>query len=52
MLHKQSGGTKTPKHRLHNTLLTLNFLNADEKGKRAAETHWTTEKTSELNQLV
>lgn len=34
MLYKQAGGTKTPKHRLHNALLTLNFLNANEKGKQ------------------
>lgn len=30
----------------------MNFLNADEKGQTAAERHWTTEKTSELNQPV
>ncbi|EGV97888.1 HERV-K_7p22.1 provirus ancestral Pol protein [Cricetulus griseus] len=52
VLHKQVGGTKTPKHRLHNALLTLNFLNANEKGQTAEERHWTMEKTAELNQPV
>ena len=41
-----------PRNRLHNALLTLNFLNANEKGTTAAERHWIMEKTSELNQLV
>ncbi|EGW08410.1 Putative Pol polyprotein [Cricetulus griseus] len=35
MLYKQTGGIKTPKNRLHNALLTLNLLNANEKGKTA-----------------
>ncbi|ERE85983.1 Integrase, retroviral containing protein [Cricetulus griseus] len=52
MLNRQAWKTKPPKHRLHNALLTLNFLNANEKGQIAAERHWTTEKTAELNQPV
>ena len=46
------GKQTPPKHRLHNALLTLNFLNANEKGQIAAERHWTMEKTAELNQPV
>lgn len=52
MLYKQAEGTKTPKHRLYNALLIMNFLNANDKGQTVAERQWTTEKTSELNQLV
>ncbi|KAL6092360.1 hypothetical protein STEG23_021666 [Scotinomys teguina] len=52
MLNKQQQVTMTPRNRLHSALLTLNFLNADEKGTTAAERHWTTDKTSELNQPV
>ncbi|MBV2133725.1 DDE-type integrase/transposase/recombinase [Pseudomonas sp. MAP12] len=52
MLNKQAWKTKPPKHRLHNALLTLNFLNANEKGQTAAKRHWTREKTAELNQPV
>ncbi|MGE9714896.1 DDE-type integrase/transposase/recombinase [Escherichia coli] len=52
MLNKQAWKTKPPKHRLHNALLTLNFLNANEKGQTATERHWTMEKTAELNQPV
>ena len=37
---------------MRNALLTLNFLNANEKGRTAAERHWEMEKTSELNKLV
>ena len=37
MLNKQKGVENDPKNRLHNTLLTLNFLNANEKGTTAAE---------------
>ena len=44
---------KYPRNRLYNALLTLNFLNANEKGTTAAERHWIIgEKTAELNQLV
>ena len=42
----------THRNRLHNAFLTLNFLNANEKGTTAAERHWTIERTSELNQPV
>ena len=42
----------TPRNRSHNALLTLNFLNTNEKGTTAAERHWIREKSSELNQLV
>ena len=52
MLNKQKGTKDTPRNRLHNALLTLNFLNANEKGTTAAERHWIMEKTSELNQPV
>ncbi|ERE82837.1 putative Pol polyprotein [Cricetulus griseus] len=52
MLHRQAGKSKPPKHRLHNALLTLNFLNANDSGQTAAERHWTTEKTAEVNQPV
>ena len=37
---------------MQNSLLTLNFLNANEKGTTEAERHWIEEKTSELYQLV
>ena len=37
MLNKQKGTENTPRNRLHNALLTLNFLNANEKGTTAAE---------------
>ena len=37
---------------MHNALLTLNFLNANEKGTAAAERHWIFEKTTELNQSI
>ena len=37
---------------MHNALLTLNFLNSNEKGTTAAEKHWITENTFKLNQLV
>ena len=36
---------------MYTALLTLNFLNANEKGATAAERHWITGKTSKLNQL-
>lgn len=34
----------TPRDRLYNAVLTLNILNANETGTRAAERHWTIEK--------
>ena len=37
MLNKQKGIIKTPRDRLHNALLTLNFLNATEKETTDAE---------------
>ena len=37
MPNKQKGVIKTPRNRLHNALLTLNFLNANEKGTTALE---------------
>ena len=52
MLNKQTGVENTPRNKLHNALLTLNFLNANEKGTIAAERHWIMEKSSELNQSV
>ena len=39
MLNKQSGVENAPRNRLYNTLLTLNFLNANEKGTTATERH-------------
>ena len=50
MLYKQKKETKKPRERLHSALLTLNFLNAGEKGASAAERHWVMEKSSEINQ--
>ena len=52
MLNKQKGTTKTPRDKLHNALLTLNFLNANEEGTTAAERHWIIEKIMELNQPI
>ena len=52
MLNKQKGVEKAPRNRLHNALLTLNFLNANEKGTTAAERQWIMEKSAELNQPV
>ena len=39
-LNKQKGIIKTPRNRLHNALLTLNFPNANEKGTTASERYW------------
>ena len=39
MLTKQKWMENTPRSRLHNDLLTLNFLNTEEKGTTAAERH-------------
>ena len=44
MLNKQKGMENAPRNRLHNALLTLNFLNANEKGTIVAERHWIIEK--------
>ena len=52
MLNKQKGVGNTPRNRLHNALLTLNFLNTNEKGIMAAGRHWKIEKSSELNQYI
>ena len=52
MLNKQKGMKNTPRNRLHNALLTLDFLNVNEKGTTAAERHWIIEKTTEFNQLI
>ena len=52
MLKKQKGVRNAPRNRLHNVLLTLNFLNANEKGTTAAERHGIMKKSAELNQLV
>ena len=52
MLSKQKKMENTHRNRFHNALLTLNFLNANEKGTTASERHWIMEKTSELNQPV
>ena len=44
MFNKPKWMENSPRNRLHNALLTLNFLNANEKGTTAAERHWRTEK--------
>lgn len=51
MLIKQKEKVKTPRDRLTNALLILNFLNIGEKGT-AAERHWIIEKTAELTHLL
>ena len=51
MLNKQKGMENNPRNRWHNALLTLNFLNAGEKGK-TAERHWIIKKSSELNKFI
>ena len=52
MLSKQKGIINTPRNRLHNALLTLNFLNANEKGAIAVNRDWIVGKTLGLNQAV
>lgn len=52
MLHKEKAMINTYMNMLHNTLLTLNFHNAYEKGIAATGRHWIIEKNSELNQSV
>ena len=49
MLNKQKGMENTLRNRLHNALLTLNFLNANEKGTTVTERHWIIAKSSKLN---
>ena len=44
MLNKQKGMITTPRNRLHNALLSLKFLNANEKGTTAVERHQIVEK--------
>jgi hypothetical protein len=39
MLNKQRGVSKTPRDRLRNALLTLNFLKINEQKPKAAERH-------------
>ena len=51
MLNKHKGVIKIPRNILYNALLTLNFLNANEKGTTGAERHWIIGKTKELNQI-
>lgn len=43
---------KSPKVKLNNALLSLNFWNVNETDSTAAETHWVLEKIAELNQLI
>ena len=52
MPNKQKGVIKTPRNRLHDALLTLNFLNANEKVTTATERHCTIGKSTELNHPV
>ena len=44
MPNKQKGVIKTFTARLHNTLSTLNFLNANEEGMTVVKRHWIIEK--------
>ena len=44
MFNEHKGTKDTPRNRLHNALLTLSFLNANEKVTTAAERHWIIEK--------
>lgn len=37
---------------MYDALLTLKFLNANEKGMTAVERHWIIENNAELNQFV
>ena len=48
----RNGRKIPPRNRLYNALLTLDFLNTNEKGTMVGERHWIIEKTSEVNQLV
>ena len=52
MSNNQKGVENIPRNRLHNALLTLNFLNANEKRTTATERHWIIEKSTELNQPI
>lgn len=50
MLIKQNGRNEDPQGWLNSALLTLNFLNVNEKGTTAAKRHWVIEKKNvELN---
>ena len=40
ILNKLKGMMNTPRNQLHNALLILNFLNANERGTTAVERHW------------
>lgn len=41
---------KSPRDRLHNSLLTCLFKNVNGTGSTADERHWALERTAELNQ--
>lgn len=49
---EQKWRIKTPRDRINNALLTLNFLNVGEKGTITAERHWVIEKTEKLGQAL
>jgi hypothetical protein len=49
MLVKQKGDMSSPSGKLHNHLLTLNFVNVNETGNTAAEKLWSLQRTDELN---
>lgn len=40
MLNKKKAVIKTYRNRLHNALLTLNFLNVNENGMTVVDRHW------------
>lgn len=40
MLNKQKGMKKKLQNRFHSALLTLNFMNTNQKGTTAAGRHW------------
>ena len=44
MLNTQKGMIHKPRNRFHNALLTLNFLNTNEKETTAVERQWIVEK--------
>lgn len=44
MINTQKGVIKIPRNRLYNAVLTLDFLNANEKGTSVVERHWIIEK--------
>lgn len=52
MLNKHKRVENTPRNRLYNALLTLNFLHTNEIEITAGDRQWIIEKSSELNKPV